>query len=139
MSSTKDALGDRMKGFYESRCRHYFARRTYTLIRVDGKAFHSFTKGFERPFDIRLIRMMNDTARFMCDNIMGAQFAYVQSDEISVLLTDFGTPQTEAWFDGNQSKIESISASMATVAFNRARMEHYLPETVTKLADLADV
>jgi len=115
----KDDLGKRMKENYEHRARSFLPRRTYTIIRLDGKAFHSFTKGFERPYDKDLMSMMDTTAQYLCKNIQGCKFAYVQSDEISLLLTDFEKIGTDAWFDGNVQKMVSISASMATMEFNR--------------------
>ena len=114
----KDSLGDRMKKNYEDRTRYFLPRRTYTLIRIDGKCFHSLTKQCNRPFDEELIKVMDYTALELCKNIMGCQLAYVQSDEISLLLTDFNNDQTQAWFDGNLQKIASVSASMATAYFN---------------------
>src|SRR5581483_4765311 len=95
-------------------------RRTYTIIRVDGKAFHTLTRNFRRPFDHEFMFVMDQTAINMCKQIQGAQFAYVQSDEISILLTDFDSPQTCAWFDGNVQKMASISAAIATAEFNKA-------------------
>lgn len=121
MIQTRDALGDRMKADYESRTRHFLPRRTYTLIRVDGKAFHTYTRSCSRPFDVGLMEDMDRTAVALCENIDGAKLAFVQSDEISLLLTDFATIQTAAWFDGNLQKIGSVSASLATAHFNRAR------------------
>ena len=118
----KDSLGNRMKENYENRSRFLLARRTYTLIRIDGKAFHTFTKGLERPFDDGLIEDIDLTAAYLCKNIMGAKFAFVQSDEISILLTDFEEIGTQAWFDNNLQKMASVSASMATRAFNEARL-----------------
>jgi tRNA(His) guanylyltransferase len=114
-----DELGERMKD-YENRSRHLLPRRTYTIMRLDGKAFHTFTKKmkFERPYDLRLMRVMDNTAIALCENIQGAVMAFVQSDEITLLLTDFTTLKTDAWFDGNIQKMTSISASIATVAFN---------------------
>ena len=118
MASDKTGIGDRMKGQYEDRARFMLPRRTYTIVRVDGKAFHSFTRGMEKPFDLGLMEVMDKTAQFMCGEMQGAKMAYVQSDEISVLLTDFDTITTDAWFDGNVQKIASISASLATAQFN---------------------
>lgn len=118
----QDQLGDRMKECYENRSRILLPRRTYTIIRVDGKAFHTYTRGLERPFDDGLIEDMDRTAAYLCKNIMGAKFAFVQSDEISILLTDFEEIGTQAWFDNNLQKIASVSASMATRAFNEARI-----------------
>jgi len=121
MGNKKDSLGDRMKEFYENRTRYLLPRRTYTIIRIDGKAFHSYTKGLIRPFDEKLIDDMDETACYLCKNIQGAKFAFVQSDEISILLTDFDNLTTNAWFDGNIQKITSISASLATAKFNELR------------------
>lgn len=121
----KDSLGDRMKSFYEDRTRIYLVRKTYTIIRIDGKSFHSYTKGFDRPFDWNLISMMDETAKYLCQNIMGAKFAFVQSDEISILLTDFDSIKTEAWFDNNLQKMASVSASMATRSFNEKYLNRF--------------
>lgn len=117
----KDSLGDRMKAQYEDRYRFSLPRRTYTVVRVDGKAFHTYCRGLQRPFDADLMADMDETAAALCQEMQGACFAFVQSDEISVLLTDFGKPDTEAWFDGNLQKIVSIAASKATAAFHEAR------------------
>jgi tRNA(His) 5'-end guanylyltransferase len=117
-----DALGDRMKEFYEDRTRIKLPRRTYTIIRIDGKAFHTYTKGLQRPFDQGLIEDMDATAAYLCKNIQGAKFGYVQSDEISLVLTDFDDLGTHAWFDNNLQKMVSVAASMATSEFNRLRL-----------------
>jgi len=118
----KDALGDRMKDFYEDRTRHKLARRTNTIIRIDGKAFHTYAKGLNRPFDAGLMEDMNKTTEYLCQNIQGAKFGYVQSDEISILITDYDDISTHAWFDGNLQKMASIAASMATAKFNQLRV-----------------
>lgn len=118
----KDQLGDRMKGFYEDRTRFKLARRTNTIIRIDGKSFHTYTKGLKRPFDEGLMEDMNKTTEFLCQNIQGAKFGYVQSDEISILITDYDDISTHAWFDGNLQKMASIAASLATAKFNQLRM-----------------
>lgn len=114
-----DTLGNRIKDQYESRTRFMLPRRTYTVIRVDGKAFHTLTRGFDRPFDDDLTLIMNNVAIELCKGIQGAKLAYVQSDEISIVLTDFDDVTTQAWFDGNVQKMVSISAAIATAAFNR--------------------
>jgi tRNA(His) guanylyltransferase len=113
-----DELGNRLKNQYEDRTRYFLPRRTYTIIRIDGKAFHTFAKHCEKPFDKDLMALMDTTARALCKEIQGAKFAYVQSDEISILLTDFETIHTDAWFDGNIQKIVSVAASLATARFN---------------------
>ena len=111
-------LGDRMKENYENRTRFLLPRRTYTIIRLDGKAFHSLTKNCQRPFDRDFMKCMQLTAIKLCEEIQGARFAYVQSDEISILLTDFEKESTEAWFDCNLQKMCSIAASIASVRFS---------------------
>lgn len=114
----KDDLGKRMKDQYEVRTRTFLPRRTYTIIRLDGKAFHTFTKGMKKPYDEDFIKCMDETTLYLCKNVQGCKLAYTQSDEISLLLTDFETITTDAWFDGQVQKIVSVAASMATVKFN---------------------
>ena len=109
----------RMKDQYENRFRIMLPRRSYTIIRVDGRAFHTWTRGLERPYSKPLMAAMDDVALALCEAIAGAQMAYVQSDEISVLVTDFAKIDTHAWFDNNLQKLCSISASIATAEFNR--------------------
>lgn len=118
----KDELGDRMKEKYENIFRHKLPGRTNTIIRLDGKAFHSYLKFCKIPYDIELMNDMDLTAIYLCENIMGAKMAYVQSDEISILLTDYDSINTEAWFGGNIQKMTSISASLATAKFNQLRL-----------------
>lgn len=119
--ATKDSLGDRMKSYYEDRFRLQLPRRTNILIRIDGKAFHTYTKGLQRPYDMPLMEDMDETTKFLCENIQGAKMGYVQSDEISILLTDYDEIDTQGWFDYNLQKMCSISASLATAKFNQLR------------------
>jgi tRNA(His) guanylyltransferase len=126
----KDELGDRMKRDYESRLRFLLPRRTYTLLRIDGKAFHTYTRGCARPFDTALMDDMDTAAAALCQEAQGAAFAFVQSDEISVLLTDFASTTTEAWLDGNLQKLASISASIVTAHFNAARFARGITEKI---------
>jgi len=118
-----DSLGDRMKANYEDRYRFTLPRRTNVIIRVDGKAFHTYTRNCIKPFDYTLMRNMDQTAYALCTQIQGAKLAYVQSDEISILLSDYDSLETQAWFDNNIQKMCSISASIATAAFNVQRGE----------------
>ena len=122
----KDDLGDRMKGNYEDRTRHLLPRRTYTIARLDGKAFHTYTRNLKKPFDNDLFEDIDAAIIAMLPEIQGAVFAYTQSDEISILLTDFATPNTSAWFDGNLQKMCSVSASIMTAEFNRLRLIGWL-------------
>jgi len=113
-----DNLGKRMKEQYEQRTRTWLPRRTYTIIRLDGKAFHTFTRGMARPYDENFMNQMDYTTKKLCEEIQGCKFAYTQSDEISLLLTDFDTITTDAWFDGQVQKMVSVTASLATGFFN---------------------
>lgn len=114
-----DALGDRMKNNYENRYRIYLTRRTPVIIRVDGNAFHTFTRGLIKPFDADFMWAMQNTCLDLCKNIQGCVGGYVQSDEISLLLVDYNTITTDAWFDYNLQKICSLAAARATMTFNR--------------------
>lgn len=113
----KDALGTRMKE-YEHSNRVFLDTKLPVIIRIDGKAFHTYTKGFQKPFDYTLFNAMRETARLLCENIQGAKIGFTQSDEITIFVNTYESPETQAWFGNNKSKIESISASMATAFFN---------------------
>ena len=114
-----DDLGNRMKTFYEQISKTKLMRRTPVIIRIDGKAFYTFTRGFKRPFDEILIKTMQETTKYLCENIQGCVLGYTQSDEITLVLVDYQRFETSAWFDYEIQKISSISASMATMAFNK--------------------
>ena len=123
-------LANRMKE-YEKRNQYYLQKRTPVAIRVDGRSFHTFTKGFQRPFDDVLIKTMQETAKYMCENIQGAKFAYVQSDEITIILIDYDTLETDCWFNYRTDKLCSIAASMATMIFNKIfkeKVENFIEE-----------
>ena len=115
----RDDLGTRMKIFYEQIPKTKLMRRTPVIIRIDGKAFHTFTRGFKRPFDEILINTMQATTKYLCENIQGCVLGYTQSDEISLVLVDYQRFESSAWFDYEIQKICSIAASMATMAFNK--------------------
>jgi len=114
----KDSLGNRMKQ-YEYISRIYLPRHIPVIIRLDGKAFHTFTRGFEKPFDPIFMYVMQETTRHLCENIQGCVFGYTQSDEITLVLTDYNTINTDAWFGYNIQKMSSVSASLATFYFNK--------------------
>ena len=118
------ALAKRMKK-YEVVPENTLMRRTPVIIRVDGRAFHTFTKGFQKPFDDVLMRVMQDTMKYLCENIQGCVFGYTQSDEITLILIDYKKLNSEAWFDYEVQKMCSIVASMTTMAFNRLFMYEY--------------
>ena len=113
------ALAKRMKKYYEEVPKTRLIRRMPVCIRLDGKAFHTFLKGFKKPFDDIFIKTMQDTMRYLCQNIQGCVLGYSQSDEISLILIDYQKLTTSAWFDYNVQKICSVSSSIATLTFNK--------------------
>lgn len=115
----KTSLGDRMKNNYENVNRFYLTRKMPVIIRVDMRAGHTFTKGMNKPFDDIFVKTMQDTMKYLCENIQGCVLGYTQSDEISLVLIDYAEFTTDAWFGNNLQKMCSISASMATLAFNK--------------------
>ena len=129
----KTNLGNRMKG-YEHVSRTKLTRRTPVIIRLDGKAFHTWTKCLTRldasleisPFSDMMHDCMSSTANELVGRIQNATISYTQSDEISILLNDWKGLKTDQWFDGNIQKIVSVSASMATAYFNDYVQRHKL-------------
>ncbi len=126
MKKDKLSLGNRMKS-YEHVTRHVLTRRTPVILRVDGRAFHTYTRHFKRPFDEELHHAMAMTAEALLCEIQGSKIAYGQSDEISILITDYDKLESEAWFGNNIQKMVSISASVATIAFNNAIGDYMQP------------
>lgn len=118
----KDSLGDRMK-YYEGLSDQQLMKNLPVAVRLDGRAFHTFTKGMKRPFDLTMINTMSAATEYIVNNFQGIKIAYVQSDEITLILWDGDTIETDAPFSYRKSKIESILASMASVyvsmAFNK--------------------
>lgn len=125
MASDKDTLGDRMKG-YEGVPRIRLVPKMPVVVRLDGKAFHTFTRGMERPYCRKFNECMWEAAKYLCANIQGCRVAYVQSDEITLLLTDYQDIKTQAWFDYEVQKMVSIAAAMATAAFVRAYWKRFV-------------
>ena len=124
----RDDLGTRMKEFYEQVPKTRLVRRMPVAIRIDGKAFHTFTRGFRKPFDHILIKTMQETTKYLCENIQGCVLGYTQSDEITLILVDYQKLTSSAWFDYEVQKLCSISASMATMAFNKYFAENVANE-----------
>ena len=133
--SVNDELGKRMKEYYESVPKTKLMRRTPVAIRIDGKSFHAFTKGFDKPFDEVLVKSMQETTKHLCENIQGCVLGYTQSDEITLILVDYKTLETDAWFDCEIQKLCSISASMATLEFNRRFNENCLDYMAKNIKD----
>lgn len=115
-------LGDRIKEYYEDRTKTFLMRRMITIIRLDGKGFSKYTAKLQKPFDDGFSDDMDATTAYLCENIQGAKFGYTQSDEISIVITDFDNNESAAWFDNSVQKMVSIAASMATAKFNQLRL-----------------
>ena len=131
----KDSLGNRMKENYENRAKIKLLRRTPVIIRLDGKAFHTFTKEFNKPFDEILTLTMQKTMLALCKLVQGCVLGYTQSDEITLVLTDYTKLETSAWFDYDIQKVCSVSASIATLAFNR----YFLNEIQKKYESISEL
>ncbi len=112
-----ETLSNRMKK-YEFINRNYLIKKIPVIIRLDGRSFHSFTRGCNKPFDKNIMNSMVNASLKLFEEIQGCKLSYIQSDEVSFLLTDFEDINTQGWFDYNISKLISISASLMSVYFN---------------------
>ena len=128
----RDSLGDRMKSYYEETTKTKLIRRMPVIIRLDGCHFHTFTHGFRKPFDDLLIKTMQATMKYLCENIQGVVLGYTQSDEITLVLQDYAKLETSAWYDYEVLKMTSVSAALATYAFNKYFNEFYLEQLAEK-------
>lgn len=114
-------IGKRIKDFYEKAYRFFLTKRTYTIIRIDGINFSTYTQSLEKPFDGIFTSDLIQSAIYLCKKVQGCKLAFVQSDEISIVLTDFDNNKTEMWLGGNLQKMCSTSASSVTAKFNQLR------------------
>lgn len=112
-------LANRMKIYYENIPKTKLMRRCPVAVRLDGRSFHTFCRNFNRPFDEVLIKTMQQTMKYLCENVQGCAIGYVQSDEITLILIDYKKLTSSAFFDYEVQKVCSITASMATMAFNK--------------------
>lgn len=112
-------LDTRMKTYYEQISKIKLMKRCPVICRIDGRAFHTFTRGFKKPFDDVLIKTMQETAKYLCENVQGCVLAYTESDELSLLLIDYQKLDTDAFFNYEVQKLCSVISSMATLAFNK--------------------
>ena len=134
MARLRDDIGTRMKDFYEQIPKTKLMRRCPVAIRIDGKAFHTYTRNFKRPFDSIFMRAMQETMKYLCENIQGCVLGYTQSDEITLILVDYEKINSSAWFDYEVQKLCSVSASIATMRFNQvfARLVQEVKEEGTE-------
>jgi tRNA(His) 5'-end guanylyltransferase len=123
----KDNLGDRIKTIYEDAHRIILPGRMPVLVRNDGVSFHRLTRYMDKPFDARFIFSMIAATKYLCENVQNCVLGYTQSDEISLVLINYKRLNTSSWFNNNLQKIASVSASMATLAFNR-ELSNYYPD-----------
>jgi tRNA(His) guanylyltransferase len=114
-----DSLGDRMKSFYEGVTKTTLVRRMPVIVRLNGKAFHTFCHKFKKPFDDTITNAMDAACYKLLKEVQNCKFIYSQSDEISLLLIDYNELETDAWFGNDIQKIVSVSSSIATVGFNQ--------------------
>lgn len=112
-------LSNRMKNYYEQVSKTKLMRKCPVAIRIDGCHFRTFTKNLNKPFDDIIIKTMQSTMKYLCANIQGCILGYTQSDEITLILTDYKNIDSDAWFDYKVEKLCSVSASMTTLAFNQ--------------------
>ena len=131
-------LAKRMKEYYEQVPKTRLMRRCPVIIRCDGRSFHTFTRGFQKPFDEVLIKTMQETTKYLCENIQGCVLGYTQSDEISLVLVDYQRFETSAWFDYEVQKMCSVAASMATMAFNKFFYENVFQYNVMASVDTSN-
>lgn len=117
-----DELGARIKR-YEQASRHTLTPRMPVMVRVDGRAFHTFTKHMKRPFDHDIMGAMSHATWMLAKQMQGFQLAYTQSDEASFLITDTESLTSEGWFGYNLNKIVSLSASIFSLHFYGYMME----------------
>lgn len=122
-----DEFSIRMKE-YEHETRVFLDHTKPVMIRIDGKAFHTYTKGFQKPFDERISTAMWETAIYLCKTVTGAKIAYTQSDEITLFLNSYENEVSEPYYNNNKSKLESVIASKATKRFNQVMMERLLKD-----------
>lgn len=118
-------LSDRMKE-YEDVSNIKLTKRTPVIARIDGKAFHTYTRGMKKPFDEILANIFQNVCINLVQQVQGCKLAYAQSDEISLLLTDWDKITTDSFFDYRVQKMSSVLASMTTMLFNKAVAEMVL-------------
>jgi tRNA(His) 5'-end guanylyltransferase len=125
-------LADRMKLYENIGAGQRLIPNLPVCVRLDGRAFHQWTRGLRRPYDDRLHMLFDDTTKFLVE-ASDAVVGYTQSDEITLILYNGGKPDSQVFFDGRVSKLTSMLASMATAKFN-ALVPSIIPEKHNRLA-----
>lgn len=130
MATDKTSLGDRIKANYEDAFRVKFTKRMPLMIRLDGCHFSSYSKKFQKPFDLKIRDAFIEGTKALFSEIQGLKVTYQQSDELTLLITDYDTLNTQSWFDSNIQKITSVSASILTASFNKFMFENKFNDTL---------
>lgn len=124
--------------YYRNLTDYRLMPNSYVMVMLDGRSFsHKIKKRFKRPFDDDFIRIMNETARYVCKNVSGCKMAYVQSDEINLILHDKGTQ--EPFFGNRMCKLISIISSLATSKFNQLYTTYILDKTPCSKEDAVEI
>ena len=131
MSKEKDSLGDLMKAYEMSMAGVKVMKGIPLIARLDGRSFHSFTKGLPRPYDQRLSTCMIETTKFLVEETH-ASVGYTQSDEISLAWFIPADSVADYMFDGRVQKLTSILAGLASAKFLRLVIEN-IPEKADKI------
>mgnify|MGYP001154411212 CR=1 FL=1 len=138
MEQTKQTLGEIMKE-YEHQHRRKLSKDSYILMRLDGKSFHSYTRGLKKPYDLKLMEAMDNTLLKLCEQIQGVRFGYVESDEISLLISNDNSHEPkidgnepELWMGGIEAKMLSLSAAIASTQFNSYREKQLVKAGLAK-------
>lgn len=113
----KDSLGQRMKEYEAVTTGLRLVPKEVIIIRLDGKAFHTFTKGMERPFDTLLANAMATATLELCKDTQTCVFGYTQSDEITLVLKIPDRIKSQSYLDNKLHKQISLSASKLTNKF----------------------
>lgn len=138
MEENKISLKEKCKS-YQERVNYYLDPEKWIIVHIDGKNFSSLIKNnFHKPFDEDFVQMMDNTAKYLCQEVQGVRFAYVQSDEISLALKK-NTPKSDIFFGGRLCKLQSIIAGMASSFFTKEMMIYNLRYTDTNFNDYLEV
>ena len=138
MKEGTDQLGTRMKT-YEKAGHSCFIKQVPVIIRIDGKAFHTYTRGMKKPFDERISEAMWETTKYLCATMAGCKVGYTQSDEITLMFINDENTKSNPIYNNNKTKLESISASKATVRFNQVMLQFLLEDMVKNGATPQDI
>ncbi len=128
---SKDSLGDRQKGYEMAEAGRQLIPLLPIMVRLDGKAFHTFTQGLTRPYDQGMSTLMGETTKYLVEQT-GALLGYTQSDEITLVIYQDNT-KSQVFFNGRIQKLTSVIASMCTAYFN-SHLDIWVPDKKDQIA-----